>query len=172
MHLNPPYDPTNCCVQNISRPIEFPLDTYELGYALRHFYKPDQESIQVWQIPVALSFRQCEEFDENNEFQMGNREFVKVTCTASSTKYFNYHTRVIPSKFQSKIDYWKEKRKPVNILILVLDSTSRADAHRNLPKTMEYLLNELNFVEFNGYHVLGEPTIRNAVSVQSQFADD
>jgi hypothetical protein len=73
---------------------------------------------------------------------------------------------VVPTAdyLKEKIDYWKTKPEiPVNVLVLVLDSTSRTDAFRHLPNTMNYLLNELDFMDFKGYHHLGEPTMLNAI---------
>ena len=53
--------------------------------------------------------------------------------------------------------------KPISVAILVLDCVSRAHVFRSLNKTVSLLLRRLNFIDFKGYHDLGEPTIMNAL---------
>jgi len=107
-------------------------------------------------------------FDEGNEVGSLDSEHILVTCNTSGKILFDYHSRVLPTQgsLPSKINYWKTISKeelPVSVMVLVLDSTSAADAFRQLPNTMKYLLEELNFVYFSRFHALGEPTMLNAI---------
>lgn len=87
-----------------------------------------------------------------------------VACGAQTLEY-SYHRRLRPSQepILSKVKYWEGERSelPLNVMVLVLDSTSAADAARHLPLTMNLLRSELNFIQFSKYHALGEPTMVN-----------
>jgi len=108
-------------------------------------------------------------FDAANEVHALESEYVIVSCNVSGKPVFDYHSRVLPSikeSLQPKIKHWMTKSKdelPVNIMVLVLDSVSATDAFRQLPLTMKYLLEDLNFFQFPRYHALGEPTFLNAI---------
>jgi len=86
---------------------------------------------------------------------------------SGSLKY-NYHRRILPYKepILRRVQHWEEERGqpvPLSVMLLVLDSTSAADAHRHLPLTMDFLKTKLNFIQFNKFHALGEPTMVNAM---------
>jgi hypothetical protein len=61
---------------------------------------------------------------------------------------------VVPgSKVEAKIQYWKTKeqtRLPPNVVIIGLDSTTRLNVQRNMPK-MKEILQKLGSVEMLGY---------------------
>jgi Zn-dependent M16 (insulinase) family peptidase len=62
---------------------------------------------------------------------------------------------VVPkSKVEAKINYWKFNKKheksPPNVIIIVLDSTSRLNFQRQMPNTVKMLQN-LKAVEMLGF---------------------
>lgn len=75
----------------------------------------------------------------------------------------------IPSpriKVPDKIQYWKEQgdwtkeNVPISVLLIGLDSTSRAHAYRSFPETMS-LLKKLGFVDLQGHHSVSAYTLHN-----------
>ena len=83
-------------------------------------------------------------------------------------------------KLQEKINYWKEEIKPyfgsagrkslpTRVFLLVIDSTSRTEAYRSLPKTMNLLVNKLGFIDFKGHHPVGESSLANAFALLMGF---
>jgi len=113
---------------------------------------------------------------------------VQCKNKITNNKEYNFHARVLENgamdndnnnktnnSLKAKLKFWSDKQKettgdtnstkitPINVMILVLDSTSRNDAFRNLPRTMDFLTKDLNFTEFKKYNCLGEPTMYNAI---------
>ncbi|XP_003744782.1 uncharacterized protein LOC100907525 [Galendromus occidentalis] len=54
-------------------------------------------------------------------------------------------------------------QKPLHVLILGLDSVSRLNAHRQLPKTIAYLKGKKNLVELFGYNKIGVNSSPNQI---------
>lgn len=95
-------------------------------------------------------------------------EFLFVNCTDPSSK------QSLPPQFfsnfpktktvQDKINFWKDSpEKPFSVMLIILDSISRTHAYRSMPKSMKFVIDKLNFVDFKGYHTYGEPTIENYI---------
>ncbi len=99
--------------------------------------------------------------DEETELQ---HEFIMLECGHEqklihvSTQYRAWHGigLVVPgSKIEAKIQYWKTKKQeqrrlPPNVIIIGLESTSRLNVQRNMPRTKE-ILQKLGAVEMLGY---------------------
>lgn len=54
-----------------------------------------------------------------------------------------------------------DKHEKLNVIILGLDSVSRMDFLRNMPKTHRYLMDKLNAVEMKGYNKIGGMLLHN-----------
>jgi hypothetical protein len=95
--------------------------------------------------------------DEETELR---HEFIMVECgqkwISGLSQYRSWHgigLVVSGSKVEAKIQYWKTKeqtRLPPNVVIIGLDSTSRLNVQRNMPK-MKEILQKLGAVEMLGY---------------------
>ena len=87
-------------------------------------------------------------------------EFIKVKCMAKywplfwDVVYQDYHALVQPSKSsvtREKVRSWKDvKKAPPSVVILGMDSVSRLNFQRTMPKTRK-LLQSLGAVEMLGY---------------------
>lgn len=89
-------------------------------------------------------------------------EMVEVICTLRDTIiYKNYHIFIRPK--QAVI---KRVSGNVSILILGLDSVSRINFHRRMPKT-NAILSQLGNIEFLGYNKIDDNTYPNLISVLS-----
>ena len=87
-------------------------------------------------------------------------EFIKVKCMSKYWPFFldvvyqDYHALVQPMKSSAtreKIKTWKDVTKiPPSVVILGMDSISRLNFQRTMPKTRE-LLESLGAVEMLGY---------------------
>lgn len=87
-------------------------------------------------------------------------EYVRVHC-------FNHVIKIYDDIFWfvlSKVDkVQKVAIKPqLNVLIIGMDSCSRSNLHRQMPKTLKYL-QELNFIELMGYNKVEINTYPNLV---------
>jgi hypothetical protein len=101
----------------------------------------------------------CIEIDINSEETELKAEFIMVECGLGLIfpKYRAWHGigLVVPkSKVEAKINYWKFNKKheksPPNVIIIVLDSTSRLNFQRQMPNTVKMLQN-LKAVEMLGF---------------------
>lgn len=54
-------------------------------------------------------------------------------------------------------------KKPLHVLVVGLDSVSRLNAHRQFPKTMEFLQSKKNLVELFGYNKIGVNSAPNQI---------
>ncbi|CAG7722260.1 unnamed protein product [Allacma fusca] len=91
---------------------------------------------------------------------VSSRESVLVQCG----NFINLET-FIPMKDQvkKKIQFWQKispDLRPISVLLLGIDSVSRAHAYRSLPKTMEYMKIH-GFIDFNHYHSIAPSTFTN-----------
>ena len=98
-------------------------------------------------------------------------EFIAVECINStegvnSTQLIQFYANIPlgKGKLAEKSKKWSSHQPediPESILVLVIDSASRTELFRNLPRTMEFLTKNLSFIDFKGHHPIGEPTLRN-----------
>lgn len=89
-------------------------------------------------------------------------EMVEVICTLrDEIIYRNYHIFIRP-----KPEVIKRDKGNVSILILGLDSVSRINFHRRMPKT-NMILSQLGKIELLGYNKIDDNTYPNLISVLS-----
>ncbi len=100
--------------------------------------------------------------------------FIRVTCKSlpSSLERIIYRNLHLVANFPTeekalakKLEYWKRckkdenvrcrwkkgMRRPPNVLLIGIDSTSRLNFHRHLPLSKILLETELGAIEMNGY---------------------
>jgi hypothetical protein len=85
----------------------------------------------------------------------------KVSCTAGSARYFNYHVTVpyVEGIHRRVEDVELPKGAlGMNVLMFGFDSVSRMTWQRKLPKSYAYMMNVLDFIVLEGYNILGDGT--------------
>ncbi|XP_054014546.1 uncharacterized protein LOC128895720 [Hylaeus anthracinus] len=103
-------------------------------------------------------------------------EFVKIECSRNNEViYKDYHAflprfRSLEQKYE-KARAARFKSEHLSLLIVGLDSVSRLNFHRMMPKTVE-ALRKLGAVEMMGYTKVADNTYPNLVPVLSGLSDD
>ncbi|XP_043482911.1 uncharacterized protein LOC122511609 [Leptopilina heterotoma] len=102
-------------------------------------------------------------------------EFVKVECSRNNeTIYLDYHA-FLPrkSKVEERIEKVMKNREKnhLSLLIIGLDSVSRLNYHRMMPKSVK-ALQDLGAVEMLGYNKVGENTYPNLVPVLTGLSSE
>ncbi|KAK6172782.1 hypothetical protein SNE40_016374 [Patella caerulea] len=100
-------------------------------------------------------------------------QFVRVKCydKSHSVIYSNYHAFILPQpirlqKLNNRFSKHKEENKPretLNVLMIGVDSVSRLNHIRNMPKTRDYLLRHLDAIELQGYNKVADNTFVNII---------
>lgn len=87
-------------------------------------------------------------------------EFVQVYCRDSSMRKIYWDAfDFVPVKTEVPI----MDDDMYNVIIFGIDNFPRMSVHRNLPKTLKYLLKELDAIEYFGYTKIGENTFPNII---------
>lgn len=90
----------------------------------------------------------------NGEKLNTDEQFFNIKCTTNGPA--EYKTS-IAKIFKSKLPI-KTHKNPINILMLGFDSVSKANWFENLPKSSDYLQNNLKSTVLNGYNIVGDGT--------------
>lgn len=94
---------------------------------------------------------------------MDGREFVSVTCNfKEKIIYRNYHAYIPKKKKGIKIENKIGAFKP-QVFILVIESMSRLNMIRNMPKTYAYLTDHMNVEILKGMTKVGDNSFPNMV---------
>ncbi|XP_041356759.1 uncharacterized protein LOC121373967 isoform X1 [Gigantopelta aegis] len=100
-------------------------------------------------------------------------EFIRVYCYSKSGGkiYTNFHSIVIPkpeveeqcdTRFRRYLKRHQPKEK-LNVMMIGVDSVSRLNLMRQMPRTREFLLRNLSAVEMLGYTKVADNTFVNIV---------
>jgi len=90
------------------------------------------------------------------------KDFFKVACNSSKgSQYYNTHLAV--AKDHDVMERLKHTPLAPNalgyhVLILGFDSVSRMSMYRNMPQTLDFLINTLGVVQLEGYNIVGDGT--------------
>jgi len=115
------------------------------------------------------------QLNSGDRLNISEMEFLLINCTrkldnVSSKAHpyvldFHYNIPEIRPEIEDKLKYWENYKdpKPSSILFVIIDSVSRTHALRSLLTTVKYLTDELEFVDFKGYHCVGEPSSTNYI---------
>lgn len=116
---------------------------------------------QFWRIPIKKG-----EIDPTYEFEKDVHWFndsarvyegyFRIKCLENDLVLFSDYYYFFNKTFGRE----SEKGK-FNVIVFALDSVSRHNFHRQMPKTREYLLNDLEAVEYFGYNKVGDNTFPN-----------
>ncbi|KAI4464208.1 hypothetical protein MML48_3g00011732 [Holotrichia oblita] len=107
-----------------------------------------------------IKFKDCIAFNDSIEVD-DKAEFVKVTCLYNNTMLYKDFFSFIPLK---PIPPLKNSETKLNVLILGIDSVSRLNFHRQMPKTSA-ALRKIKTVELLGYNKVGDNTFPNLIPV-------
>ncbi|KAL4239990.1 hypothetical protein ACF0H5_000786 [Mactra antiquata] len=99
-------------------------------------------------------------------------DFLKVICSSDKgdSIYSNFLTKI-----HKKKKYKKSGKQSYNVLVFGLDTVSRSNAFREIPKTVEFLKSNLGAFDFHGYMKTGDNTFPNLVTLltgRQAFSDE
>lgn len=115
----------------------------------------------------------CHKFQDSENIK---EEFIKVQCSRNNkTIYQDYHA-FLPRKPDVEAKIKKAKRSdpgtpPLSLLIVGIDSVSRLNFHRMMPKTVK-ALRDLGAVEMLGYNKVAENTYPNVIATLTGLSSD
>lgn len=111
------------------------------------------------------SFSECTDFENNVTL---TADIISVNCkdvTNNQTIYNNTHAPItLNSKTQEKFNGLDNSKKPLSILIVAIDSMSRLNLIRTLPRTYQFLKNN-DWIELKGYNKIEENTFPNVMGL-------
>lgn len=92
----------------------------------------------------------------NGSYLDNNSEFFHLKCRSNSRgEYKTYFARIFNKQ---KDDEKVSSQKPINVILLGLDSVSREDWLSNLPKSSDFLLNKMKSRVLTRYNIMGDGT--------------
>ncbi|XP_051166992.1 uncharacterized protein LOC127285172 [Leptopilina boulardi] len=114
---------------------------------------------------------ECHKFQDSVNI---TEEFIKVKCSKNNkTIYRDYHA-FLPKKpnIMERIEKRKKSHSELlSLLIIGIDSVSRLNFHRMMPKTVKTLQN-LNALEMFGYNKVGENTYPNVIPTLTGYSSE
>nr|KAG5692201.1 hypothetical protein BaRGS_008747 [Batillaria attramentaria] len=115
-----------------------------------------------------------ESFDHDIEVQ---DEFMRIYCYSMSEGVISttFHAFILPKEDLERRCHQRLKkhlrrnnpREILNVQMVGVDSVSRLNFMRQMPRTREFLLNELNAVEMLGYNKVADNTFVNIVPMMT-----
>ncbi|XP_060527924.1 uncharacterized protein LOC132702980 [Cylas formicarius] len=133
--------PITCCYSNVSRVVDGPM--------------PDHN--------IAIS--SCETFRDNVTI---SSDAVIIQCKEESSKkliYENAHAAVtITENVRERLDSFGNKPKPLNVLMIAVDSVSRLNFIRTMPKTYSFIERN-NWLTLKGYNKVEDNTFPNFMAI-------
>ncbi|KAG7208798.1 hypothetical protein KM043_014991 [Ampulex compressa] len=146
-----------------------------------HFYNKSEIDDCCWRTfwrkkdndNAVIYDEECFDFKESD---IPNAEFVKVECSRNGEKIYRDYHAFLPRK------PWVEKRcrnaqrahakdEHLSVLVVGLDSVSRLNFHRMMPKTVK-ALQDLGAVEMLGYTKVADNTYPNLVPILSGLSEE
>ncbi|CAH1399296.1 unnamed protein product [Nezara viridula] len=115
------------------------------------------------------SIGKCENFESNVTFS-GTEQFIKVKCDPKKKKknsksYTGLHAFVRKTKaVVKKLDANYIEEKKVSVMIVGIDSISRLNLIRTMPKTVDYL-DKNGWINFKGYNKIDDNTFPNLLAI-------
>ncbi|XP_043482909.1 uncharacterized protein LOC122511608 [Leptopilina heterotoma] len=172
--------PIKCKNENYSSLIESNNTAIFINYKSKELYYNKTKADCCWQKfwrnennDYSYTFEEeCHKFENSVDIL---DEFVKVECSRNNeTIYQDYHA-FLPrkSKVEERIEKVMKNREKnhLSLLIIGLDSVSRLNFHRMMPKSVK-ALQDLGAVEMLGYNKVGENTYPNLVPVLTGLSSE
>ncbi|XP_014480678.1 PREDICTED: uncharacterized protein LOC106747559 [Dinoponera quadriceps] len=129
-----------------------------------------------------ISVKQCENFTGQVSLP-AEVEVVYVSCRSKTAKkpakvkakakqttktvYENVHAVLNPEKVRDRVDHsvnQSDTPRKLSVLILGIDSVSRLNFYRTMPKTEKYL-RETGWIGLKGYNKIGDNTFPNLMAI-------
>ncbi|KAL0124323.1 hypothetical protein PUN28_006274 [Cardiocondyla obscurior] len=115
-----------------------------------------------------ISVKQCENFTEQVMLPR-EVEVAYVLCkTKTKTVYENVHAILNPDKVRERVDHNSSQignySRKLSVLVLGIDSVSRLNFYRAMPKTEKYL-RETGWIGLKGYNKIGDNTFPNLMAI-------
>lgn len=111
-----------------------------------------------------IRWTECKPFTHKTDL---NSDTVTILCLDESGQevYKNAHHAVLKnSETEEKFNRITTGIKPTSVLFIVIDSVSRLNLIRTMPKTRDYLLDN-SFIELKGYSKIDDNTFPNFVAL-------
>lgn len=93
-------------------------------------------------------------------------EFLWIKCSLESQQITNYTQPLLLPLVKPAKKFVRRNnlgRKPLNVLVVGMDSVSRLNAHRQFPETLKFLRTKKNLVELFGYNKIGLNSAPNQI---------
>ncbi|XP_063366681.1 uncharacterized protein LOC134655154 [Cydia amplana] len=135
-------------------------DPNNLKCCYKSFYRPTQiDDITATNNDERVKYNKCVYFNDTIEVA---HEFVRVICGDNETVFDTF--LIFAREKEAGNDVKAQKDLPYNVLILGIDSVSRLNFHRTMPKTAAFI-KYLDAVELYGYNKIGDNTFPNLIAV-------
>ncbi|KAK5646625.1 hypothetical protein RI129_005089 [Pyrocoelia pectoralis] len=126
-------------------------------YSTFHRVEPSSE-----QDDNIVSYNDCVQFNESVQIE---DEFIRVSCTYNKEEIYKDFFSFVPIKPRIKnFSSNPGSNEKLNVLVIGLDSVSRLNLHRQMPKTVK-ILKDIGAIELLGYNKVGDNTFPNLVAV-------
>ncbi|XP_068235936.1 uncharacterized protein [Palaemon carinicauda] len=79
--------------------------------------------------------------------------------------FFIQSSRIEKKREKFKANFWERRRENLSVIIFGMDSVSRGNLHRHMPKTFAYLTDKLKAVDLKGYNKVGDNTDPNLSAI-------
>ncbi|XP_059054367.1 uncharacterized protein LOC131848496 [Achroia grisella] len=141
------------------------LNTYTKNKHYSCCYKFVSRSTDPGVSDVKITYTSCVTFNNGTTIKL-NEEVITVTCGVSPDKKFKviYEDAYMLIKKKNSSNHEENNNKSWNVLLLGMDTMSRARAYYNLPFTMEYFQRQ-DWLDYRGYHKVGFNTYPNVMSL-------
>ncbi|CAG7834366.1 unnamed protein product, partial [Allacma fusca] len=127
------------------------LKFYDLDYCSMYEIKRDNDSDDYELINHGKILER--------HYNVSSMDMFMAECNNSYN--FEANIRTDKDSVQEKLNHWKNiQDKPISVLMIGVDTSSRSHVHRSLPKTLGIMKN-MGFVDFEGYHSVYANTIQN-----------
>lgn len=139
------------------------LDNGTLSYNFDYLTKSSisiekcEYSFIKWHIDDAQYFVSEPVRIKNGETLDLNEEFFLISCQSNTLSYYKTAlARIFKSKLTKKSNH--QSLKPINVMMIGLDSVSRSNFLNHLPRSSEYLIKEMKTTILNGFNIVGDGT--------------
>lgn len=138
------------------------IETTNVTCCYNSFYRPLAiANIMAFDVDDRVEYNGCREFTSHIEVQ---HEFVKVSCGYEDKvlheEYFLFAVKKPLSTSRDNITSLNQSA--YNVIVMGIDSISRLNFHRTMPKTLAYL-QKRGAIELHGYNKVGDNTFPNII---------
>ncbi|KAL5287658.1 hypothetical protein ACFFRR_008513 [Megaselia abdita] len=123
----------------------------------------------------------CSDYSEPIKIEHGREKIpliydhIRAECFHNGYKIYDNVHSTVPDKpvVKKRLKSWKGKGKPISVLFLGIDTMSRMNFIRTMPKTAKYIYGETNgWYQFNGYNKVAENTFPNLMALLAGLSEE